>query len=183
MKLKILFAAPFLLLTGCDKSGGFFPLDIGSTATYRIRGFRKDTTIVRVKRVISVAGVRGFELQGPNGISRLAWKGDSLVAEQLAGARLQPALTLLSPNKLADDVTWEGELSFLESKERATATLKQIASSEVFSGRKVRVIRATLTLDTPKRQIELQSDYAAGIGLIKQLQRTNGQFDLELTRL
>ena len=175
--------AAALRLGGCDNTGNYFPLELGSSATYRVRGFRKDTTIVRVKRVISVAGVRGFELQGPNGVSQLAWRGGQLVANQLAGARFQPALPLLSPNNLSDPITWEGTLTFLESNERANATLKQVAATEMFSGRKVRVIKATLVLDTPKRQIELESEYAAGIGLIKQQQRTNGEFNLELTRL
>lgn len=158
-------------------------MEVGNSATYRIRGFRKDTTIVRVKRVLSVAGVRGFELQGPNGVSTVAWRGGVLVAEQLAGARLQPALPLLSPNQIDKEIEWEGKLTFLESSESATAKLVQSSSTEVYSGRKVKVIKSTLTLDTPKRLIELQSDYAAGIGMIKQLQRTNGKFDLELTRL
>lgn len=183
MKRVLLLVLVGVLLAGCDPTGGFFPLDIGSTTTYRVRGFRKDTTIVRVKRVISVAGARGYELQGPNGTSRVAWKNGTLWADQLAGARLQPPLPLLCPSQTSEDLTWEGTLGFLETNERATAKLTQVVGTELYSGRKVKVIKTTLTLDTPKRQIELQSEYAAGIGLIKQQQRTNGQFDLELTRL
>ncbi|MBI1756894.1 MAG: hypothetical protein HY248_03090 [Fimbriimonas ginsengisoli] len=183
MKLAALGIAA-LALGGCGAQGTWMPLELGHTATYQVRtGFVSYVEPIRVAHVLSVAGVRGAELNGPMGPTRLAWKGGELVAASMANAHVDPPIPLLTPDDLALTRQWKGTLTFAGVRENATAVLAQRRAGLVLGGRNYRTVRATLTLDTPARQVQLVSDYAQGIGLVRQEQRTNGRFDLALELL
>jgi hypothetical protein len=175
-----------VVLAGCDSTPSYFPIEVNSVATFRVRGFRTQITMLRLQRILSVAGARGVEVAGPNGVSRVAWSNGELRAQQLVNARFEPDIPLLSPANLKDTENWKGTVAFLESKAPATATLTQTASTEDYQGRHLQVINAVLTVNlagpSPK-VIELDSTYAKGLGLVHQEQRTDGHFDLELMRL
>jgi hypothetical protein len=173
-----------LVSVGCDSESDYFPIEVGSVVTYRLRGFSRQTTLLRMQRVISVDGARGIEIQGPNGVSRVAWAKGELKAQELANARFEPDITLLAPARLSDTLVWNGKVGCLGSAQQATAYLVQKAATEDYQGRHLQVINATLTLTfQDARVVELDSTYAKGLGLIHQKQRTGENFDLEMMRL
>ncbi len=169
---------------GCAGPQEYYPLQIGRSNSYNVRtGFNTYVETLTPQRVVSVAGARGFEIDSALGASNLGWKGQTLVAERLANAKLSPAVPLLAPAQLDKKLTWSGTLAFPGGKEDATGTLSQSKATVSIGGRKFDTIKATLVLDTAKRQIELETYYAQGIGPVKQEQRTNGHFDLAMELL
>ncbi len=171
-------------LAGCDGPQDYYPMEIGRARSYNVRtGFSTYVEAIVPRRVVSVAGIRGFEISSALGVSRLGWKDQTLYADRLANAGLNPPVPLLAPAKIGKVTSWSGTLSFPGGSEEATGTLTQAKSSVAIGGRKFSTIKTTLILDTPKRQIELDTDYAPGIGPVKQEQRTNGRFDLALELL
>ncbi len=86
------------LLIGCGSRDNWQPLVVGKTWTYRVQaGFDHRIESIRVMRALSVASVEGFELAGPLGVSRIAWKHGTLVADSTVNARFLPAVPLLVP--------------------------------------------------------------------------------------
>ena len=172
-------------LVGCAGPQEYFPLKLGRSNSYSVRtGFNNYVESITPQRVVSVAGVRGFELDSALGTSTVGWKGDTLVGERLANAQVIPAVPLLSPTQLDKKLPpWNGTLAFPGGKEEATGTLTQSKTSLSIGGRKFDTIKTVLVIDTDKRQIELETYYAQGIGPVKQEQRTNGHFDLAMELL
>src|SRR5471030_2951975 len=123
-------AAVILLgsLCGCGNQTGWFPMKIGKHWTYQIRaGFDRRVETIKVLRPLTVASVDGFELASPLGISRLAWVGNTLMAESTANARFSPPLPILMPGvELNKDVprrvaTWHGRVITLGKEHPGSA--------------------------------------------------------------
>lgn len=184
MRRWALALLPLACLAGCAGPQEYFPLKLGRANSYSVRtGFNNYVESITPDRVVSVAGIRGFELDSALGTATVGWKGETLVGERLANAQVIPAVPLLSPTKLDKKLTWSGILAFPGGKEDATGTLTQSKTSLSIGGRKFDTIKTLLVIDTAKRQIELETYYAQGIGPVKQEQRTNGRFDLAMELL
>lgn len=169
-------------VAGCS-SKEFFPLDEGLSGSYRLRTSRKESISLKRKRVLSVAGHRGIEIEGPTSVTRFAWEGGTLIGDQLANGFAHPPLPFLDVNLEKDkERSWEGTLSVLGRIEPAHATLTQVQRSDVYRGTLTKIIEATLTVETKTRQFEVVSRFGQGVGLLSQHHRTNGAFDYELTR-
>src|SRR4051812_5776034 len=102
-------AAVALLLGGCGSGNDYMPLSVGNEWTYTVsNGFSERVQNVKVTRRVPVAGTQGFELQGPTGMSRMAWKGNTLYASVLPNARLLKAVPLLIANDPKATMAWHG---------------------------------------------------------------------------
>jgi hypothetical protein len=138
-----------------------------------------------VDRSISVAGQPGWLINSPMGQSRVAWKGDELVGEALAYSRFAPAVPLAVSGRYEAERKWAGTIYVLNSPFPAKATLAQVRASEDVMGQKMDGVKAILTIDIPKlqRQVVLENTLIRGVGLVRQLQRTNGVLDVDLRLL
>lgn len=173
-------------LGGCRGSSDFVP---GTTWNYSVRWGTQNTlvTTIKVTRKITVGGEEGFELRGPNGVSRLAERDGLLVAGELNGTRFDPPLPLLritNPVTGEDPVTvktWEGQMIFLKSSQTCRAKLDQHQFKDLWQSKKVKTQVATLTLTTARnRVIEIRTEYLAGTGILNQEQRTDGNFNFAI---
>lgn len=153
---------------GCKRTGQEFPLAVGKSWSYMVGVWAKRAEEVRVLRRVSVGGVDGFELGGPMGESRIAWKGDTLIAEQLPNATFNPPIPLLVSGVSKARREWSGMIGSMGKGRRATAVLIQEPEDK-----KSRVLMNTLTIMAEGSKIEFVSWYRPGEGPIKQEQRNN----------
>lgn len=167
-------------------------MKVGKHWTYQVRaGFDRRVAEVRVLRPLTVASVDGFELVGPLGVSRVAWKQGTLVADSTVNAQFSPPIPLLVPSSdLAKDVakqvaTWHGRVVVLGKVRPASAILTERTDKVEQGSQKVSAILATLTvtLQNPGSKIELLSWYREGTGLVQQEQRTRGNRIVQLQLL
>lgn len=178
----VLLVVTTIASSSCKSQDQYLPLELGRTWTYQVRGkFSRFVEPVTVSRRMSVAGGVGYEVSGPLGRSRLAWKGNRLVADRLNDSRFEPPLPLLIPGYDGTE-KWHGRMSFMGKVSPAATTLVQKAEEVKIGTRKYTTVAATLTLRCDGRRIELTSWYSPGIGIIRQTQWTNGleDFSIEL---
>ncbi len=135
---------------------------------------------VKVLRKVPVAGVTGYELGGPMGQSRIAWKDGILVAQQLPNATFNPPIPLLVGGVEKATRDWKGMIGAVGKGTPASATLIQEGDTQSFTGRPIRTTRATLTIIAGSQKIELITWYQKGQGPIKQEQRTNDSLQVLL---
>lgn len=121
-----------------------------------------------------MAEAPGWELTGPMGPSRLAWKNGKLWAEELAGTRYDPAVVLLDARSGEATATWSGLVSVGAKALPATARLEQVREEQTLAGRTYKTLRATLTLEFDEGRTELITWYSQGIGPLRQEQRDDG---------
>lgn len=179
-----LFLFILLGLAGCSRRQSYFPLQVGKTAAYSIRtGFSEHTDTLVLRRSVSVAGQPGVEVAGSFGVSRVGWKDGVLLADQLSQAQLIPAVPILAPAMVGKSLPWSGKIRFAGGEEDAKGELTQSKSSVALGGRTFETIHTKLVLDNPKRQIEVETDFAPEVGIVRQQQRTNGRFDLAMELL
>lgn len=166
----------FVLGSGCSGSReSLFPLKGGNTWTYLVRGgFVNRVETVKVVSEESVAGTRGWRLSGPMGMSRLAWKGGVLFAEELPGCRVYPQVPLLNSLSNAPRVGWTGRLWVMGKSIQASGEVTQEAEKFEIAGRKYDAVVSKLTLANASTQIELKTWFIDGIGPVRQEQRING---------
>lgn len=177
-----------IVLSGCGHAHPLMPLRVGSSATYEVK-FDLDKEVAPIKTVarVPVAGVEGYELAGPLGVSRVAWKGNTLYADRAANAAFEPSMPILTED--AKPRTWRGVVTTMGKRLNATATLevkeptkKNASETTVLVGNvnEVKAYKATLTITLPKGTLVLDSWYSVGLGLVKQEQRTNGSRVVQL---
>jgi hypothetical protein len=188
------------LATGCRGGSDLMPLDVGHSWNYIVKaGFDTYVTPIKVDREVSVANTRGVELASTLGTSRMAWTGDSLVAERLAGTQFVPPIPLLFKAEETSDRPWKGHLQFVdqgfldpkdpadnrEGQPRlATATQSQKGDDDIpFGGKKIHCMRSTVRLQTAAHSIELITWFSAGLGIVQQEQRTDDKLLVRLTLL
>lgn len=148
------------------------PLEVGRSTSYVVKfGFDSRVEPVRIRRHVAVAGVDGYELAGPLGVSRLAWNGGTLYADEAVNASFQPSLPLLAEDR--KEHVWHGRVISMGNENPATAKLTHQDAEVVVGGRKLKTVQATLLVTMPKGTIQLDSWYAPGVGLVQQEQRTN----------
>ncbi len=169
------------VLTGCGPGQReLMPLEVGKSWTYHvIAGLNTPVESVKVVRPVAVDGVEGYELNGPLGVSRLAWKQNSLIAGSTANLIFHPALPLLAAN--GKKTAWAGEVTWLGRAIKATADISQEPNSLQLSPRTLETIKSTVVLHLPSRSLFLETWFAPTQGIVKQIQRGAGnRVDIEL---
>jgi hypothetical protein len=170
-----------VLAAGCG-GGKEFPLSLGRSWSYMVHMDFNVSRVeeVKVLRKVPVAGVTGYELGGPMGQSRIAWKDGILVAQQLPNATFNPPIPLLVGGVEKATKDWKGMIGAVGKGTPATATLIQEGDTQTFTGRPVRTTRSTLTIIAGPQKIELITWYQKGQGPIRQEQRTNETLQVAL---
>jgi hypothetical protein len=159
---------------GCG-GGKEFPLSVGKSWSYMVDSGFGTTRVeeVKVLREVSVDGVKGFELGGNMGQSRLAWKDGVLLAAQLPNATFNPPIPLIVGGEAKARKEWKGLIGAMGKGSHATAVLVQEPSKDTFSGHAVQTTKSTLTIVSGAQRTELITWFKNGEGPIKQEQRTN----------
>ena len=161
------------------------PLDVGHAWTYSVKaGFETYIDTIRVTRDLSVAGTRGVELSGSLGTSRLAWVGDALCAEKLAGTQFVPPLPILYRAEETHERPWKGRVIFVDRASPASGTQSQTGDDEQsYGGKKIHCTRSTVRVKTAAHSIEVITWFSAGIGIVAQEQRTDETLLVKLSLL
>jgi hypothetical protein len=172
------------------------PFEVGHSQLYKVQaGFESYVTTIKVARDISVANTQGYELTSNLGVSRLAWVGDSLVAERLVNTQFVPPLPLLYRSEETHDRIWKGRVvfvdvaaptsaDFLAGKKLVTATESQNGDDQIsFRGNKIHCVRSTVNLETAAHKIEITTWFSSGLGIVRQEQRTDGKLLIKLDLL
>ena len=183
-------------LVGCGSRDDWFPMKVGKHWTYQVRaGFDRRVEPVKVLRPLAVASSAGFELTGPLGVSRLAWKKGILLAESTVSVQFIPPVPILvtgadlskEKNKSKPVeyrvATWHGRVIVIGKERPGSAVLTERNEVIDFGSRKVPTILATLSLKVGLNEIVLKSWFQQGVGLIQQEQRTNGARVIQLQML
>ncbi len=175
-----------VVATGCGANDAMMPLKKDHIWTYRARTvFERHTVPIRVTRAITVDGTSGFELAGPLGVSRIAWKSNRLIAESMVNARFVPPIPLLIPSSDLKDAprqvaSWHGRTYSLGIERPSSATLTEQKETLDLGTRKIQTVLAIVNLRLPTGVLEIKSWYQAGVGLVQQEQRTNGKRIIQL---
>lgn len=168
------------MAASCGKSDTRFPTDVGTTWTYSVRnGFGAEhVEDVRVARRLTVAGVEGFELQGPLGSTRMAWRSGTLWCESFANVSLRPPLPLWDPNRKTQ--AWKGTIETSFGEEAATARIAWDESKIEIDGIRFETMRTQCFLERPQGETQLTTWIAPGVGIVRQEQRTRDALDLSV---
>lgn len=179
-----------MFVVGCGSSDQLFPLRVDNEWSYGVKtGIPEYVEEIKVTKRVPVAGVQGYELASSMGISRLVWKDDTLYATAMTGTRFNPPLPLLSSAEEKATFSWEGTLYSSGIAHKARATITQTTEPLMRDGRKTSTTKTVQSILLPDREIETITWYAAGTGMIMQVQRTKekgnteGQFDYQLDYL
>lgn len=181
-------ATLLVVSAGCGSGGSdLMPLTVGKSWNYTVRSVRGLYTYVSpitVSREISVASTRGVELKSTLGPSRMAWSNDTLLVERLAGTQFIPPLPLLYRADETHDRHWRGQVVFVDRDSPATAVQSQSPDDElVYGGKRIHCIRSTIKLQTAIHEIELETWFSAGLGIVQQEQRTDGILLVKLQQI
>lgn len=190
MNLRWCWSLPILALAGCGSSDQLFPLRLDNEWSYSVKtGIPEYVEEIKVTKRVPVDGIQGYELQSAMGISRLAWRGETLLATALTGTRFRPALPMLSSADDRATFQWEGTVYSGGRAYKGKATVSQSSEPLTRDGRKTNATKTILVLMLPDREVETVSWYVAGNGLVMQVQRTkkrgraDAEFDFQLDYL
>lgn len=162
---------------------------MGRSWTYSVdTGLTTFVATTKVERRVPVGGVMGYELRGTMGASRLAWDRRRLVASMLPHTRFNPPLPLAVAGAKGDAkkpfrAAWRGNVEWFGKARPATATLEQVSDRVRIGSTEVPATLSTVRLTTEDRNVELQSWFVDGLGLVRQDQRTDGILDVRLEYL
>lgn len=172
-----------LLLAGCAPSGQLVPLAVGKHWNYGFRwGVQKENAPIQVVREVPIADGTGWELSGPMGQARLGYHGGDLVADQLGGAFLTPALPI-GIRVGSKPQVWRGWVTGLDGKKPAKAIIVATEAKLPVQGRPRSLNRTVVTMTTGGHTIELTTWYAPGDGIVQQEQRTDETLDVGVERI
>jgi hypothetical protein len=165
-----------LALAACSPSDrSLMPLREGTVWTYAVeRDFDSSVAEWKVVGRAAVGSESGYEIRSPLGSSRLAWQGDRLVASQLAGTRYDPPMPLLAP----DGTPWSGTVHGTGRAGRARASVARETATEETDGRKRSVTVSTVTIKADGWEAQVTTWFVAGVGAVRQEQRTDGRLDV-----
>jgi hypothetical protein len=181
---KASILAAILCICGCSGGNDYYPLKVGNQWSYMVvTDFSQGVQTVKCQKSVPVAGTKGYELSGPMGISRLAWKGNTLYATALPNARLYKAIPMLIANDPKATTTWHGQLQNLGVMQKAEATLTQSTDMIDVGSKKFDTIKATLTVKSAGKDIVVETWYAKGVGPIRQTQRTGDKLNVKVDLL
>ncbi len=170
-----------LALAGCARQE-LFPLEVGRVLTLHVRTGLGVAGVeqMAVTRKLSVADTTGYELTGARGTSRLAWKGDTLVAEAFPNVRFEPALPILVAGDPQAVRHWRGSVVHLGVAADGVATLTQAEVDDRLGSRKLKAVETRLVIKAAGHTMEITSAYTPQVGLLRQRQTTDGRFDVAL---
>jgi hypothetical protein len=173
-------ALGLIALAGCGSGDAYLPSRPGLEWSYSVRtGFGAEhVEAVRLRGGQTVAGADGFELSGPLGASRLAWRGSVLWLESLPNAGFEPAAPMLAADGTARN--WKGEVRTLFGREPAKARLSHRFEKLTIAGRPFETLRSDLAIDRPLGATTVTTWFAKDVGILRQEQRTRGALDLRL---
>lgn len=185
MRRLLLGTGIVLACVGCGSGSSLMPLSVGRTWSFTVKaGLNSYNAEVKVTRETSVASAKGYEISGPLGTSRMAWNKSGLVADQLVNAQFIPALPLLAEGEESKPRKWHGRVILVDNASPASGVQSQAADdTQTYQGSKVHTVRSTVLVKTAERNIELITWYLAGVGPIRQEQRTNGTLVVALSSL
>ena len=181
-----------LVAVGCrgGDDRALMPLKEGRAWTYkfRLKGIDSVGTL-KVVRSLSISNTVGYELSSPEGLSRLVWKGKELLMANGTQGRLTPPMPILSLTM--DEIKWHGQLETIGKVAPASATIRRLKSEDgkrdtrklEYRGRKIECAVSVVEIEIPKRSVILETWFAPGIGIVKQVQRTNEQQDVMIELL
>ena len=171
-----------LLLSGCGSSERLLPLAVGQRWTYTFRhGMERELGTVEVTREVPVETGMGWELRSPMGVSRLGYVGDRLVASQLGGAFLVPALPIGLPVKRHAE--WRGWVTSTAGRRPAKATIVATEGKLGVQGRPRAVNRTVVTMRLGGHVVELTTLYTPGDAIALQEQTTDDKLELAMERV
>jgi hypothetical protein len=157
------------------------PLQIGHKWSYMIRsGMRSRVETLEVTLSIAVAGVKGWQLEGPMGISRLAWKNKTLYVDQVPGTCFSPPIPLLDMQHPKGTWHWKGFLTQGHKTIECTAEIEQIPEKYTLGMRQYPTLKTTLTMKMPQKNTELITWFVDNIGILCQKQYTNHRLDCSM---
>lgn len=176
--------AAVLVSAGCGAGNDLYPLSVGRQWKYVVSNtFTSRVQEVTVQRRVPVALTEGYELSGPMGISRLAWRGGTLFAEVLPNTRIYRPMPLLFSGKDKMTSKWSGTIETMGVVNRADGFIEQHPESIDFRSQHVDTEKSTVTLHLPEATIDLETWFVKGVGPIRQEQRTNGKLDFRIELL
>jgi hypothetical protein len=157
------------------------PMEVGNTWTYTVTSeLSKYVARLKVSKEAPVAGVTGYELSSDLGLFRLAWKNGVLVADSLAGTRFDPPLPLVRAGKGKSSDRWSGMVSYLGRTTRSIAEITQDSSTIEIGSKKMDCARVVTKLSIDQKNIEIESCFVPGIGLVEQSQHVDGLLTIGL---
>lgn len=156
------------------------PEDVGTRWTYSVRtGFGAEhVEDIRIARHLSVAGTRGFEMIGPMGSSRLAWREGALWADRFSNVGFEPPIPLLRADRRPAE--WKGKWITPFGTETATGTLKHSTAELSIDGMKFSAVVSELSFARQTGTTTLTTWFAPGTGIVRQEQRARGTLELRL---
>lgn len=180
--ILVIVTAAMLIGPGCSPgSQRYFPLEAGMQWTYSVRsGLSSRVEQLRVAMSVSVAGVQGWELSGPMGASRVAWRGNKLMLEEVPGTRFAPAVPILLGDPRTAKWDWSGLVTTFGRATEGSGVIEQSPEQLTVAGRSFKTIRSTFSLDLPGKQIVIVTWFAEGVGVLRQEQRANGYLERAL---
>jgi hypothetical protein len=172
-----------LAMYGCGTSRSLMPLSLNRKAVYRVHyGLISFDEPLMVSKEVAVAGQSGFELSGPMGVSRVAWRNQVLYADQAVNAWFQPSLPILTEGPPVKP--WHGRIVSMGMTHPASATLDLAEEKINIGGRDHNTQRATLKVKMDTARIDLVTWYEAGVGMVRQEQSTKDHgVDHEVVRI
>lgn len=172
------------LLSGCGDQTSWMPLKAGGSWSYLARTSLSERVVsLKAGRDIAVDGVEGRELFGDLGTSAYAWKGGRLVMQNLATGRAEPAIPLLDLGSKDQPIRWKGKVTSLGRLLPAEAILTQTSEKTKIGTRTWDTLRSTVELKMGGKRLELVTWFVQGIGIVRQEQRSDGEFVLSLEHL
>lgn len=193
MRWRLLVPLVFLaLLAGCTGARDYFPLEKNRSWTYSVNtGFSDYVVDVRVTGQVPVGNAMGYRMEGPLGVSRVAWNGDRLVTDCMPNTRIAPPLTILAPKAAVEiaaskdqdkakeeakrnskAIYWQGFIETMGDTQPAKAKLTQEFAKLKIGTQTYDTILAILTIRSNGKVIELKTWYSPEIGPIQQAQHT-----------
>ena len=167
--MRALLPLLLLVLWGC---GGdlhdYMPLNEHSQWEYIVRLDTDEVPVTwKVAGRAPVGAIEGWEIASDMGTSRLGWKGDDLLASELAGTVYSPPVPLLADGPRS----WKGVVTTAGQKTAGSATLVRSAESLDVGGKSYESIKTVLTLDCGGETVQLTTWFFSGLGILRQEQR------------
>lgn len=190
MKRRLLLGFGVLIACGCSQGDPLFPLRMGNEWSYSVKtGLAEYVESIKVSKELPVGGRQGYELTSSMGMTRLAWVDGVLLATALTGTRFNPPIPVLTSSEDTATLKWKGRMYSGGHTYEADATVTQSPDALHRDGRRLAAIKTATLIRLSDREIEIQSWYVTGTGLVNQVQRTrmqgqeSGRFDLEMDYL
>ncbi len=161
-----------LVLAGCRGGGtDLMPLEAHNRWTYEVSaGLTSRIDAIEVTRHVAIAGAEGAELSGPSGVTRMGWRNGVLWMNVTPSGRFDPPVPLLRADMKPD--SWHGRLDSMGKSQPASATLEHRKLTINSNGKQIQTVSSILAIKLRDREIEIQTWFSPGVGIVRQEQRT-----------